>query len=390
MLDHISVKYFKMAVNSSKYNESDNDLSCRCPVCGDSKHSMNSRRLHLYRKNNLELVNCFNGGCPVQNKTVYSFLRDFYPDLLPRYKKETFRSKIENIAEERTLGSVISDQPAQSNNVKEKFMNNWEESFNSDIKQETISDNIEWSTNQDSFCSDWEKSEIAEISDRSINNRVEIPPSLELYNLEIFFKPLTDQHKQYLNNRKISALDYFKVGKDNIMIPNSSNPKESTFYYIKDYLVIPLYIPGTKSVYGFYSRDIRTKKFITFVSTTGYKVWNWFNIDKSKPVYIFEGIFDALSSGLENVIANLGAKIPQQRIDELKEPVFCLDNDRTGILESIRQVNSGYSVYVQPREYLEKDLNEIKLNHPTLDISNMVESNIFTGISGVTRLKTRL
>jgi len=388
MLDHVSVKYFKMAVNATKYTESANDIACRCSVCGDSATKQNSKRLHLYRKNDLELVNCFNGSCPAQNRTVYSFLRDFYPDLLPRYRKETFKSKIDNIAGEATLGSVITNITNPT-----ELAPDWESSFNKNIKQESSNSNSNststseetWDTNnQDSFCSDWENSEI------STGSEVLIPPSLELYDLEKFFKPLTSEYIQYLENRGIEVQDYFRVGKENISIPNPSNPKESTFYYINDYLVIPLYIPGTTNLYGFYSRDIKTKKFITFISTTGYKVWNWFNIDKKKPVHIFEGIFDAMSSGLDNVIANLGAKIPQQRLDELDDPVFCLDNDKTGLENSIDYANSGYKVFVQPRLFQEKDLNELKLNNPGLDIADMVKSNIFTGISGSTRLKMKL
>jgi len=386
MLDYISTKYFKMATNATKYIESDNDIACKCPVCGDSKHSMNSKRLHLYKKNDLELVNCFNGGCPVQNKTMYSFLRDFYPDLLPRYRKETFRSKIDNIVGEQTLGSALSDISTNST----ELASDWESTFNPDIKREssdlTTSEET-WSTsnNQESFCNDWENSEIS-----TNNTKILIPPSLTLYNLEKFFKPLTPEHMRYLENRAISVNDSFRVGKDNIVIPNPDNPKESTLYYIKGYLVIPLYIPGTNNLYGFYSRDIKTKKFITFISTIGYKVWNWFNIDKTKPVYIFEGIFDAMSSGLDNVIANLGAKIPQQRLDELDDPIFCLDNDKTGLENAISYASKRYKVYIQPRIFQEKDLNELKLNNPGLDIADMIKSNIFTGISGVTRLKIKL
>jgi DNA primase len=82
-------------------------------------------------------------------------------------------------------------------------------------------------------------------------------------------------------------------------------------------------------MYGFYSRSIGTKMFCTYNNelNIGYKVWNWFNVDKTKTVYIFEGIFDGISSGLTNIIALMGAKLPDERLKELKDPVFCLDND---------------------------------------------------------------
>ena len=73
---------------------------------------------------------------------------------------------------------------------------------------------------------------------------------------------------------------------------------------INDYLVIPLYC--NNKMYGFYSRSMNEHKFYTYIpdKNTGFKVWNLYNIDTTKPVYVFEGIFDALSAyqcGLTNV-----------------------------------------------------------------------------------------
>ena len=67
----------------------------------------------------------------------------------------------------------------------------------------------------------------------------------------------------------------------------------------------------------------------------------------------------------------MGAKIPEERLKELKKPIFVLDNDRTGILNSINYAERGYSVYVQPNEYKEKDMNELMLNYPNLNIYNI-------------------
>jgi len=122
----------------------------------------------------------------------------------------------------------------------------------------------------------------------------------------------------------------------------------------------------------------------------GYKIWNWFNIDKSKPVYIFEGIFDALSLGYNNVIAAIGATIPIERIKELKEPIFVSDNDKTGVLNSIKYSNLGHKVYIQPSKYREKDLNQLKLNNRGLDLKKIVDENLFSGMMAEIRLKEKL
>lgn len=86
----------------------------------------------------------------------------------------------------------------------------------------------------------------------------------------------------------------------------------------------------------------------------------------------------------------MGAKIPQERLNELKKPIFVLDNDKTGILNSIEYAKKGYAVYIQPDIYKEKDLNELMLNHPELDMQKLIQNNLYGGISAEIRLKSKL
>jgi hypothetical protein len=328
MLNHKSIKYFKQAVNATSYKETNLDIACKCPICGDSTKKNNSKRLHLYKKGDLELINCFNAGCACENKTIYSFLRDFYPHLLPAYRKETFGDKIDNLRQNQTLGDLVQFGVGESIPTTDE-------------------------------------------------------PKPTLFDLSMFFEPLTSEYTDYLKSRGL--VPHFNntwyKGKENIKIGEIT-------YNIKDYLIIPLICD--KLCYGFYSRSIKEKDFITFVSTPGFKVWNWFDIDKKKPVYIFEAIFDGMSTGIQNIIANLGAKLPQERLDQLKDPIFCLDNDKTGIEMSIKYAEQGHKVFVMPSAFTEKDFNELKLNQPTLDIKKMIDDNTFKGISAITRLKAKL
>ena len=142
-------------------------------------------------------------------------------------------------------------------------------------------------------------------------------------------------------------------------------------------------------MYGFYSRSIKEKNFITYMNDAniGYKIWNWFNIDKSEPVYIFEGIFDAISSGKKNIIALLGAKLPDERLKELEQPVFCSDNDKTGLMNSLIYAKQNKQVYIQPKLIKEKDFNELMLNNPDLDLESLIDDNLYTGISAEIRIK---
>jgi DNA primase len=122
----------------------------------------------------------------------------------------------------------------------------------------------------------------------------------------------------------------------------------------------------------------------------GYKLWNWFNIKKDQPTFIYEGIFDAISGGLPNSIALMGAKMPEERLKELKYPVFVLDNDKTGITNSIEYAKRGYQVFVQPEKYKEKDMNDLLMIQKDLDVSLMIQQNLYTGIAAEVRLKAKL
>ena len=336
MLSQLEIKYFKTAVGQENIGkESLVDITARCPVCGDSQKNKRSKRLHLYSKNNITKINCFNGSCDVNNKTMYGFLKSFYPNLLENYKRENF---IQNLSHLSNQSSDVFAEIAE------------------DIKEPL------------------KESEI-------------IKPVLT-HNLFDYFENLIehDEAISYLNKR---GFDYFNssyewyFGKQNLEI-------DGKLYKLNDAIIIPLYYE--KEMYGFYSRNIYNKEFFTYLpeQNMGYKIAFWFQIDKSKPVYIFEGIFDALSSGLDNVIALMGAKIPEERLSELKYPVFVLDNDKTGILNSIEYTKRGFQVYIQPNELKEKDMNELMLNHPELNVPEMIKNNIYSSISAEIRLKSKL
>lgn len=323
----IDVKYFKIAVGQANIGkESATDIVARCPVCGDSQKNKRSKRLHLYEKAGETRVNCFNGDCAVTNKNMYAFLKNFYPSLFDSYKRENFQETLSSLSNKES-----SDVFADIKIIKEKpvISHNLFEYF-SDVKNHN--DALVYLGNRGYF-----------------------------YN-EQFGK--------------------FYFGIQDLQIGDK-------LYKITNCIIIPLYFE--EEMYGFYSRNISNKEFWTYMpeQNIGYKIWNWFNIDKSKEVYIFEGIFDAISSGLENVIALMGAKIPQERLNELKKPVFVLDNDKTGMLNAL-EYSKNYNVYIQPDKYKEKDMNELMLNHKELNVPDMIRANIFTGIMAQVKIKSKL
>lgn len=319
-MNPIDVRYFKLAVGESRIkHETPTDITVRCPICGDSKKSRNKARMHLYMRNGKALVNCFNE-CSCTNKTVYKFLKDYYPNLLENYKQETFGNRIKEIKELDFSGGVgfeLIDTPEE--------------------KPKTLFDLSQY----------FEKSE--RVYDYIESRGLEWSPTLgDVY----LGKKIT------LNGK---------------------------FYNIDDFIVIPLYC-GDKW-YGFYSRSMKEHRFQTFIIDEGFKLWNFYNIDKSKTVYVFEGIFDALSvynSGITNVVACLGATPPLSLLEGL-DVVFCFDNDRTGYLNSIKYLKKGFKVLCYPENIKEKDMNEILKTG--VNVKDLILNNQVSGILGEIKIK---
>ena len=325
-LDPLDIRYFKLAVGNVK-SETPQDITAKCPVCGDSKHS-NKARLHLYQKGNVTLVNCFNGGCPCSNRTMHTFLRDFFPALFNNYKKEKFQ---------RALGDTKGLEDAVID----------------------ITKGIDTS--------------------RLVSNSQTTPI---LQSLKQFFAPLNDQCRSYLLKRGIKDTKGIYTAASNAFLDGKS-------FYIKDFIIIPLI--KDKEIYGFYTRSTQEKKFFTYIkeSHVGFKAWNLFQVNPKEPVYIFEGIFDAMSamqSGLKNSIALMGAKPSAEILELLQQPVFCLDNDRTGILNSLEYCKK-YPVVVWPFDE-PKDANEMCLKN--IDLYHIISQNIKTGIRATVALRAKL
>ena len=327
MISQVDKKYFKLAVGTENIGrETDVDIPARCPVCGDSRTHKRKKRLHLYTKNNITQVNCFNGECAVQNKTVYSFLRDFYPSLLPQYKRETFGNTLEKLA-----NGDIFEQFKEVKIEKESVLTQDLSMYFKDIK--------------------------------------DVPECLE------FLNKRGHQYNEEKHGKWFYGYQDLKIGE--------------TTYNITNSIIIPLYYKT--EMYGFYSRNILNKIFCTYMNDAniGFKIWHWFGIKKEEPVYIYEGIFDAISGGLKNSIALMGAKIPEERLNELKHPIFVLDNDRTGLYNSLAYAKK-YTVYIQPDEYTEKDMNELLLNHKDVNIPELIKNNLYSSISAEIRIKNKL
>lgn len=368
MLDLVDKKYFKLAIGNNIGRETDVDISAKCPICGDSKIHANEKRLHLYSKNGITLVHCFNGDCQVVPQSLGKFLKFFYPDLYSSYRREkSFRN--------------ISD-------FKNNFLSS---SVESGSDSEDIFKKIKTDIDKNAEAKEPSK------EPSKVEKKYDVV-SLATFDYSSYFVKVKDSKEaiSYLKSRHFDLSDIDSLLGDWYISKINMNIGDK-FYNLKNCLIIPLYVPldelGSKfAMYGFYSRSIESKTFYTFMpeANQGYKIWNYFNINKDEPVYIFEGIFDALSaykSGLKNVIACMGATIPDERIKELKDPVFCLDNDKTGFLNALKYCKK-YKVLVLPDEVKQKDMNEIL--KAGLDIKSLIQNNIYKGIMAEIKIRKKL
>lgn len=348
MLSAIDKKYFKMCCPDIG-KDTDLDISAKCVVCGDSK-TRRKHRLHLYEKGGQTYVKCFN--CDLSTN-MFGFIKTYFPQYFTQYKKETFYLNINNFKDQKE---------------EEKDLNitlDWNNVSNSDIAEVETITNHQNVTN----CNTPKSETVTNV----INSN-----TFEYLDSSIF-QELTISAKKYINSRHINYDD--KFGKfytfDGIL---KIKDKE---FDLRHKLIIPFY--KENKITGFYSRSIYEKQFLTCNLNEGYKIWNYFNIDKEKEVYIFEGIFDAISFyqmfNIDNVIALCSKDIPQERLDELKKPVFCLDSDKTGIKTMLKYALK-YKVQIPDIRF--KDMNEFLINNvkPLLKID--------TGLRAIVELKKLL
>ena len=362
MLDPIDSLYFKLAVGSDRIKtETPVDIAARCPICGDSKHSKNKARLHLYEKNGKCFVNCFNE-CSCVNRTMTSFLRDYFPNLYDGYKKEKFGEQLKRLKEDEISGAISAADIFTRDSLKNLL-------DDKDDKNKTDSSDI---------------TDITDITDTTNVSRCSITPLIlfELFCFEYNEQKITDYYKSrgLTYNPDVFGKSY-----------NSGTALtiDGKSYPLYNFLIIPFYKDG--KWFGFYSRSFDSHKFYTYMPSknSGCKVWNLYNVDVSRTVYVFEGIFDALSAyehGLDNVVACCGATLNSDILKQFNDVVFCLDNDRTGISNSIKYLKEGYKTVNWTNPY--KDCNEML--KAGINVKSEITDNIVSGILGIVKLQSKL
>lgn len=340
MLDFVDIKYFKLAV-PGPYKESSLDIAVKCPICGDSKYKKSVKRLHLYEKQGVTLVHCFNGDCELNTQMGLSnFLKIYKPELLLPYKSENFKFKINSID---TSNNIETKNEVET--MKSCFNSGTSNTSDSNESSNTSIENIASSTSIDSSNNGFKYINLTSVLDTNTSKQIEFLKS------------------RGFDDDTISFLDFYNGAK--------SFNLNGVYYGIKDYLVIPF--SKDSSYYGFYARSLTEKRFINFTLNQNYGVWNLFNVDLNKPVFIFEAILDALSFRqiyrTNQIIALNTSTIAKNVLDLIKYPFFCLDNDKVGIEKMIKYnsiQNSHFICY--PNDLKQKDFNEMLQNNIKIEL----------------------
>jgi len=153
-------------------------------------------------------------------------------------------------------------------------------------------------------------------------------------------------------------------------------------------LIFPLYF-DEEQLYGFQGRSLEGKRFHTFMPNDSYKVFNFFEIDRERPVYVLESIIDSFS--LPNSIAMLGADLSKAVRTELDRPIFCFDNDRTGMEKTKKYLEDGETCFIWPAQIQAKDFNKLsERGIPGWKLLKMVKMNTMKGLQGIMEINARL
>ena len=286
-----------------------------------------ANRLHLVSTNDFDYVKCFNAGCELEEPTsVLRFLQIINSNYISAYKRETLSDKIQDLKSKDDLGDIM-----------------------------------------------------ARLKKPEPEPEPEPEPDIPLNKL---FSKCTEYPEcvEYLKNRNLvpkkdwyfSKQKFFKFQEKNV--------------YLLDFILIPIY-NEEKKYRGFYSRSIHEKQFSTFLLEGTEKIWR--TCPDKNPDIITEGIFDALSTGYDNIAAMIGATVSDEYKKSLsKNTIFAFDNDETGTRKSIEYSKEGFTIFVWP-EFQEKDFNDLLKTRTPEQIKNIIEANLYKGIQAETRLRMK-
>jgi hypothetical protein len=210
--------------------------------------------------------------------------------------------------------------------------------------------------------------------------------------------------KSYLEERKLVDFsnrfwfisDFSGAVKEIVSIEEKNT--ESNLEGFDPRLIIPFFKKDDGSVYMMQGRSLtnRSSKYLTFVfDEAKVRLFNFYNVDRGKRVYLFEGPIDSMF--VENSMAMSRARITKDLVLILKEfsdLVIVLDNDSTSnpdVRKSFDMfASNGFKMYVPPKSnssFRSKDVNDIIKNGATKEeVKDFIDSNVCTSLVARTKL----
>jgi hypothetical protein len=325
-------------VTDGSIKETSKGLNFRCCKCGDSEKSKRLRRGWILFKNDMITYFCHNCGF---SQSFKNFVREYSPELY----KEYFKNKdIKNIFKKNyDVGAVLVSDRKKIDNID-------------DLSKEILPYSFP-------------------LLERSISG--------------IYKKELQKKAVQFVRDRKIPKKFY----KDFLVCYGYDDPE---MIHFKDRLIIPYYDENRK-MYCFSARALygETPKYLTW-NRDNIKIFNFYNVDKSQPTFIFEGAIDSMF--VPNSTALTGVTNPdsdQFKMIKKRFPlrIWVTDNqwcDETGMKVAKQMAGVGENIFVYPKIWRQwKDLNEIILsaNLTSEAAYSIILDNVYKGKTALLKLK---
>jgi hypothetical protein len=312
-------------------------MNFRCPLCGDSKQS--KRKMRGWYNLQRGTYKCYNGDCVAQYSiSALRFLSYLENKDIDEVKKDIISLNKNNYSRKDLIQQILEEQ--QSSSVQSLS------GFTQPKPNTTIDIPKTWiDINQN------------EVADNYIKNR------------KIFEAPFLP------NNWKL----YYESEKNKIVIPWIRN--NSIVYY------------QYRTLY----KDDPVKYY--FPEDTPKDIFGFDNIDNNfEYIFLIEGVFDTIF--VKNGITIGGINLTNYQEELLSrykfthKLVYMFDNqwiDITGLKKSIERLQKNEYVFIWPKEFKAKDVNEYYLTtgkNPFKDEKFLIE-NIYNDAKGIVKLKFR-
>lgn len=339
-MDRSTVKeILRQIITDGNIKETSKGLNFRCIKCGDSEKSKRLRRGWILFKDNLMTYYCHNCGCKPQS--FKNFVREYSEELYTAYFK--------------------------NRDIKNLFKKNY------DVGATHVSRK--------------KPDEILDLSEEILPHSF---PLIERNISGIYKKELQKKAIQFVKNRKIPKKFY----KDFLVCYDYG---DSELIHFKDRLIIPYY-DNNRKMYCFSARTLcdDMPKYLTW-NRDNIKIFNFYNVDKSLPVLIFEGAIDSMFP--PNSVALTGVTSPetdQFKMIKKRFPIriWVTDNqwcDKTGMKVAKQLAGASEHILVYPKIWRHwKDLNEIILsaNLTSEAAYSIILDNVYKGKKALLKLKT--